>query len=336
MMMDVRESAGSDDFEVGHGLKAAVLMGGVSRERDVSLESGSCVAQALRDAGLEVVVSDIRPDNLGILEDDSIDVFFIALHGEFGEDGRLQRILENRRLIYTGSGPEASRLAFDKIAGKRAFTEAGVPTPAAIEFASDADGRDLEKQLKSLAGRYVVKPLRQGSTIGVSIVDDVAAAVETAHRCREEFGDCMVEQYIAGRELSVGMLGELSLPVVEIRAEGGFYDYHAKYLDDNTEYLFDTIDSEKLVADIHRAARACFNALRCRHFGRVDFILGSDGVPYALEVNTIPGLTGYSLLPRAAAKIGLSMSGLCLEVVKMATKDQRPEQMVNPAVDNRE
>ena len=147
--MDVRESAGSDDFEVGHGLKAAVLMGGVSRERDVSLESGSCVAQALRDAGLEVVVSDIRPDNLGILEDDSIDVFFIALHGEFGEDGRLQRILENRRLIYTGSGPEASRLAFDKIAGKRAFTEAGVPTPAAIEFASDADGRDLEKQLKA-------------------------------------------------------------------------------------------------------------------------------------------------------------------------------------------
>lgn len=335
-MMCDRLLEGSDDFEISHRLKVAVLTGGVSRERDVSLESGSCVAQALRDAGLEVVVSDIRPDNLCILEDDSIDVFFIALHGEFGEDGRLQRILENRRLIYSGSGPEASMLAFDKMGGKRAFSEAGIATPAAIEFASDADGRDLEKQLQSFAGGYVVKPLRQGSTIGVSIFDDAASAVEAAHRCREEFGGCMVEQYIAGRELSVGILGERSLPVIEIRAAGGFYDYRAKYLDDNTEYLFDTIDSEKLLADIHRAARACFNALRCRHFGRVDFILGGDGVPYALEVNTIPGLTGHSLLPMAAAKIGLSMSGLCLEIVKMTLKDQRPEQMVKPAVDDRE
>lgn len=335
-MMGVGECADSDGFEISRNLKVAVLTGGVSRERDVSLESGSCVAQALRDAGLQVVTSDIRPDNLGILQDDSIDVFFIALHGEFGEDGRLQQILENRQLIYTGSGPEASRRAFDKMAGKRAFTEAGVATPAAIEFAADADGRDLEKQLKNFAGSYVVKPLRQGSTIGVSIVDEAAAAIKAAHRCREEFGDCMVEQYIAGRELSVGILGERSLPVIEIRAAGGFYDYHAKYKDDNTEYLFDTIDGEKLAADIHTAALACFNALRCRHFGRVDFILGGDGVPYALEVNTVPGLTGHSLLPMAAAKIGLSMSGLCLEVVKMAMKDQRPEQMVKPAVDDRE
>jgi len=335
-MMGNRQSAGSDDFEISRRLKVAVLAGGPSRERDVSMESGRCVAKALRDAGLEVVLSDIHPDNLGILEDDSIDVFFIALHGEFGEDGRLQKILDSRRLIYTGSGPEASRRAFDKMAGKRAFTEAGVATPAAIEFAADADGRDLEKQLRNFAESFVVKPLRQGSTIGVSIVDDITAAVETAHRCREEFGDCMVEQYIAGREITVGILGERSLPVIEIRAAGGFYDYHAKYKDDNTEYLFDTIGSEKLAADIHTAALACFNALRCRHFGRVDFILGGDGVPYALEVNTIPGLTGHSLLPMAAAKIGLSMSGLCLEVVKMALKDQRPEQMVKPAVDDRE
>lgn len=330
--MGVASSANVESSDIGNDVKVAVLMGGVSRERDVSLASGRFVAQALREAGAVVVASDIGPDNPDILEDDSIDVFFIALHGGFGEDGRLQQILESRRLVYTGSGPEASRLAFDKMASKRAFAEAGVVTPAAVEFVSGDNDREIRRRLRGFAGGYVVKPVREGSTIGVSIVDDAGSAVEAARRCFDKFGDCMIEEYIQGRELTVGILGGQVLPIVEICAKSGFYDYHAKYLDDETEYLFNTIDSARLRADISKAALDCFNALGCRHFGRVDFILGNDGAAYALEVNTIPGLTSHSLLPKAAAKVGLSMSDLCVRIVKLALAGRRAEHPVNPAM----
>ncbi len=330
--MGAASSANVESSDIGNDVKVAVLMGGVSRERDVSLASGRFVAQALREATVEVVTSDIGPDNPGILEDDSIDVFFIALHGRFGEDGRLQQILESRGLVYTGSGPEASRLAFDKMATKKVFTDSGVVTPAAVEFTPDILKSDIRHRLDDFGGRYVIKPIREGSTIGVSIVDDAGSAVEAARRCFDKFGDCMIEEYIQGRELTVGILDGQVLPIVEIRARSGFYDYHAKYLDDETEYLFDTIGSARLRADISRAALDCFNALGCRHFGRVDFILGNNGAAYALEVNTIPGLTSHSLLPKAAAKTGLSMSELCVRIVKLALAGRRAEHPVNPAM----
>lgn len=299
-------------------LKVAVLMGGVGEERDISIQSGLCVAQALKKAGLNVVSADIRPDNMSVLEDSGIDVFFIALHGGFGEDGQLQQILEDKGLIYTGSGPIASRLAFDKMASKKAFAQAGVLAPVAIEFNPNADPAELEKQLEQFADRYVVKPIRQGSTIGVTIADDPNSAIMQAQKCLTQFGDCMIEEYIAGREITVGILKNQTLPIIEIRSKSGFYDYHAKYLDEQTEFLFDTINDSTLTEKIKAAALGCFNALGCRHFARVDFRLGNDTNPYALEVNTIPGFTTHSLLPRAAAKTGLSMSDLCMKIIEAA------------------
>jgi D-alanine-D-alanine ligase len=299
-------------------LKVAVLMGGISEERDISIQSGSCVAQALKEAGLDVVTSDIKPDSLDILQDDSIDVFFIALHGKFGEDGQLQQIMEDKSLCYTGSGPAASRLAFDKLAAKDRFIKAGVTTPKVIKFDGQAKTEHLEEQLSRLGKRYVVKPVTQGSTIGVSIVDDPTSAIAAGRECLSKFGDCMIEEYIAGRELSVGVLLHQALPIIEIKSRTGFYDYHAKYIDNQTEFLFDTIGDPELSAKIEATALNCFDALGCRHFARVDFILSNDGVAYVLEVNTIPGLTTHSLIPKAAAKIGLSMSDLCVKIIEAA------------------
>ncbi len=324
-------------------------MGGVSRERDVSIESGRCVAEAMKQAGVNVVVADVKPDQLDVLEDKSIDVFFIALHGTWGEDGTLQEILESKGLVYTGSGPQASRLAFDKWESKKYFIKAGVPTPEAIRFKpelknldsrlrgndkgdfrgndkGDFRGNDNWKDkakdgFRQFGERYVVKPLHEGSTFGISIADNAEQAVTAAKKCAAEFGDCMIEKFISGREITVSVLGKDALPILEIRARGGFYDYQAKYLDDKTEYLFDTINNPALAARIQKSAIDCFNALGCRGSARVDFILGDNGIPYVLEINNVPGMTSHSLLPKAAAKAGISMSQLCLRIVEMALAD---------------
>ena len=304
-------------------MKVAVLRGGVGREREVSLESGRCVAEALRQGGLEVVTSDIRPDDMQILDRKDIDVFFLALHGEFGEDGQLQQVFEDRGLVYTGCGPAASRLAFDKIASKKLFAAAGVSVAAHVEFGPGADPAELDRQLKGLGERFVVKPIRQGSSVGVHVVKTRAEAVAAAGKVRDEFGDCMVESFVVGREVTVGVLGRQTLPIIEIRSRTEFYDYHAKYIDDRTEYLFDTIEDERVRARVAEAALACFDVLGGRDFSRVDFIVSGDGTPYALEVNTIPGFTTHSLLPKAAAKVGIPMSELCVQIVRTAALERK-------------
>jgi len=296
-------------------------MGGIGQERDISIQSGSCAANALREAGLDVVTADIGPDNMDILEGADIDVFFIALHGKFGEDGQLQQILEDKSLVYTGSGPAASKLAFDKMASKKTFVKAGINVPAAIELDRNTKFKQLEKQLKQLAEKYVIKPIRQGSSVGISIVTGVDKAVTAARKCLSEFGDCMIEEFIPGREVTVGILEDRALPIIEIKSKTGFYDYQAKYVDERTEFLFDTIEPA-LAVKIEAAAIDCFNALSCRGFARVDFILGDDEKAYALEVNTIPGFTTHSLLPKAAARAGVSMSQLCVKVVEAALKNK--------------
>ena len=181
-------------------------MGGIGQEREVSLQSGACVADALRQAGVDVIAADITPDDMAVLDNKSIDVFFIALHGKFGEDGQLQQILEDKSLVYTGSGPVASRTAFDKIASKRAFESAGVKTAPMIEITSKTDFSKLAGEIKKLGKKYVVKPVRQGSSVGVSILDDAEAAAKAAQKCLADYGDSMVEKFIAGRELTVGVL----------------------------------------------------------------------------------------------------------------------------------
>lgn len=299
-------------------LKIAVLAGGIGTEREISIQSGKCVAEALKQAGFEVVTSDIRPDCLDILDDESIDVFFPALHGEYGEDGRIQKILEDRSLIFTGSGSVSSELAFDKIASKKLFDDAGITTPAAVEFGPDMEIRSLEEQLGNFTGGYVVKPVKQGSSVGISIVSSGSEAIKAATETLDEFGDCMIEEFIAGREVTVGILDGRALPIIEVRPRVGFYDYHAKYIDDHTEYLFDTITDPAVAADVAKTAIDCFKTLGCRHFARVDFVLKNDRIAYVLEINTIPGFTSHSLLPKAAARAGISMSDLCSRIVESA------------------
>ena len=299
-------------------LKIAVLTGGIGSERDISIQSGQCISQALIAGGFDVVTADIQPDNLDILDDNSIDVFFPALHGEFGEDGRLQQILQDKSLVYTGSGPAASKLAFDKMVSKDFFAEVGVATPAAIEFNADSDIEQLEIQLKYFENGYVVKPIREGSSVGVRIITDIQEVISAAEQTLKEFGDCMIEQFIPGKEITVGILEEQTLPIIEIRTKAGFYDYQAKYIDEQTQYLFDTITQPALITKIEQEAMDCFRALGCRHFARVDFILSDEPIAYVLEVNTIPGFTTHSLLPKAAAKAGLTMSDLCSKIVAAA------------------
>ena len=207
-------------------------------------------------------------------------------------------------------------MAFDKIASKKAFAEAGVPTPPAIEFDINTNTHELEKQLRRFADKYVVKPIRQGSSVGISIVSESHRAITAAQKTLSEFGDCMIEEYVAGREITVGILQGRALPIIEIKSKTGFYDYEAKYIDEKTEFLFDTIDDPALTDKIAAAALDCFDTLGCRHFARADFILSNDGTPYVLEVNTIPGFTNHSLLPMASAKIRRSMSQLCTKIIE--------------------
>ena len=294
--------------------KVAVLMGGIGREREVSLQSGACVLEALTGAGLETRAWDTTPDTLQILDDDTIDVFFIALHGEFGEDGGIQALLEERGRVYTGSRPDVCKHTFHKMATKASVAEAGLLTPRAVAFQPGHTNAQL-----LIHDRVVVKPICQGSSVGVHIVDrscDVAALCEQVFA---EFGDCMVEEFIAGRELTVGVLNDRALPVIEIRPQTDYYDYHAKYVDEGTQYLFDTVDPA-LAAALQQDAVTCWKRLGLRHMARIDYILSDDSQAYILEVNTIPGLTSHSLLPKAAARVGLSLGELCCEIIDAACR----------------
>jgi len=301
----------------------AVLAGGIGSERQISIESGRFVEQGLKQAGVDVVTADITPEQTAILQDNSIDVFFVALHGQFGEDGQLQQMLEDKSLCYTSSGPETCRLAFDKMAAKKLFSQAAVPTPAAYEMHADTDITQLGDQLGRLGEKFVVKPVRQGSSIGVSISDSPMQAIELGRKCLAQFGSCMIEQFIAGRDITVGILDGSALPIIEIRPKEQFYNYKAKYHDEQTQFLFDTISDQTLSAQVQAQALNCFHVLGCRYMARVDFIVTARGQVYALELNTIPGLTSHSLLPKAAAKAGYSMSRLCLSVIEAAARDRK-------------
>jgi D-alanine-D-alanine ligase len=204
------------------------------------------------------------------------------------------------------------------MASKMIFEDGGISTPSAIEFDSETNIELLEEQLLNLANKYVIKPIRQGSSVGVSIVSTPQEAIEIARQTHSEFGDCMIEEFVPGKELTVGILNGQALPIIEVRVKSNFYDYNAKYLDEQTEYLFDTVTDTTIASNLSRAAIDCFNALGCRHFARVDFLLENDRITYVLEANTIPGFTSHSLLPKAAAKAGFSMSDLCSDIVEAA------------------
>jgi D-alanine-D-alanine ligase len=306
--------------------KVAVLTGGIGTEREISLLSGQNVYQALQKTGLEVVFFDITPDHMSILDDESIDIFFLILHGQFGEDGRLQAVLEKRNLCFTGSGSKASQQAMDKVLSKKLFARAGVAVPKCYaSFDQFMDGGQLNHCLPAADGKWVVKPIRHGSSVGVRITDTREKTITAAKDCFETYHECMIEEYILGREFTVGILNQEALPILEIHSQEEFYDYHAKYVSDKTKYLFDTIEDRNLIKKLQQQAQACFLSLQCRHWGRVDFIVNPEGIPYVLEVNTLPGFTSHSLLPMAAAKTGLSADQLCLKILQAAWQDFQPK-----------
>ena len=294
--------------------KIAVLMGGPGSERDVSLATGRGVSKALRSAGMDVIDVDVRDENFPLPKD--VDVAFNCIHGTFGEDGQLQKILEDRGLAYTGDGVEESRTAFDKILSKQKFLEHKVATPESEVIEAG--------QRPKMSVPLVVKPARQGSTVGIVIVkkeDELDSALKEAAKYDRKL---LVEKFVSGRELTIGILGDQALPILEIIPKGGFYDFNTKYpflnpqAGASAEHVCPANVDAGLTKKIQELALRAFRALGLVVYGRVDVLLSEAGEPFVLEVNTIPGMTEASLLPEAAAAAGISYVDLCLRIIELS------------------
>jgi D-alanine-D-alanine ligase len=298
-------------------LKIAVLAGGPGSEREVSLRSGTAAQKALAGAGFpaELVVIDAA-----LPEPFEYDAAFLALHGRFGEDGTLQKILEDRGIPYTGSPADASFNAFDKILSKSLFIAHAVPTAGFTTVGKGDDMFARNSAASEVGFPLVVKPAREGSSVGISIVRDRAgldAAFESAFRYDSRV---LVEEFIQGRELTVGILDNRALPLIEMKPKREFFDFEAKYVDTGTQYLIKPELPEIVERAVAQAAVSAHRALRCEHFSRVDVIYHEKRGPMVLEVNTLPGLTERSLLPKAAGAIGIGYADLCETMLRLGLK----------------
>jgi len=295
--------------------RIGVLMGGLSAEREVSLRTGNAVLAALTAEGFDVVAIDAGPDLPGKLRELDIELAFVALHGRFGEDGTVQGLLEIMEIPYTGSGVLASSLAMDKVMTKQLLLQNGIPTPG---FVALRKGENLEMCARSWE-RFpaVVKPAREGSTIGVSIVRDCTQLI-AGLQCALQYDELvLVEDYVEGAELTVAVLNGEALPVIQIVPQSGFYDFQSKYTVGQTEYLLPAPIDAELYLRVQQAAQAACQTLGCRGAARVDFMVrGSDY--FTLEVNTIPGMTETSLLPKSAAAAGIGFTELVLKIAEDA------------------
>ena len=307
-------------------MRISVLLGGDSAEREVSLSSGRRVAAALRERGHEVTEVDPSPDPLAALEQlRGTEVVWLALHGGTGEDGTIQALFDLARIPYTGSGVLASALAMDKDLSKHLFRVAGVPTADWwMVRAGDAPGwQSLEyaqRALATLGSPIIVKPSKQGSTVGLALVkaaQELASAITEAFRYDDEV---MLEAYVPGRELTVGVLGDLPLPVGEIIPKHEIYDYECKYVAGMAEELFPAPLPDALRDETQRLAMAAYRALKLRGCARIDFRLHPDGGLFCLEANTLPGMTATSLVPQAALAAGISFPELCERIALDAVR----------------
>ena len=288
--------------------RIAVMYGGPSNERAVSISSGTAVSKALKGKGYDVV--DLDLPGREIFLPSGIEAVFIAMHGTFGEDGELQAVLAKKGVPYTGSGPESSRASFDKIISKKIFERAGINCPR-YEILKNGQKRTLPLPA-------VVKPPREGSSVGLTCVKSESewpAALKKAFAIDKE---ALVESFIEGRELTVGVVGDQVLPVIEIRPKGGVYDYEHKYTKGMTEYLCPAPITAKQMRQCQELGWKTFEALGCRGMGRVDIRLSPDSVPFVLEMNTIPGFTETSLLPKAAKAVGIEFGDLCEKILNLA------------------
>jgi D-alanine-D-alanine ligase len=300
--------------------KVGVLFGGRSAEREISIMSGTGVLEALKSKGIDAHGFDPAERSLADLAAEKFDRVFIALHGRYGEDGSLQGALEQLGIPYTGSGVMASAVAMDKITTKKIWLQHGLPTPKYAVLTADTD---VSQAAAGMDLPLFVKPPHEGSTIGITKVtaaSDLKAAYELAARFDEEV---LVEEFVDGRELTVAVLGRgktaRALPVVEIVAPQGNYDYQNKYFTDDTKYYCPAQIDAATTAEIQRIAVEAFNAIGCEGWARVDVLLrASDNKPFLLEANTSPGMTGHSLVPMAGRAIGLEYADLCVEILRSA------------------
>ncbi|CAN5504617.1 D-alanine--D-alanine ligase [soil metagenome] len=303
------------------GNKIAVLMGGPGSERKVSLATGAGVAQALRSLGANVTEVDVADADF-ILPNDT-ELAFIAVHGTFGEDGQLQQVLEDRGVPYTGENVEGSLLAFDKIASKQKFSQHGVATPTwEIIHAGETPTPPLP---------YVIKAPREGSTVGVYIVkEESAVGTDLAEASRFD-DELLIEQFIPGRELTIGVLGDLALPVLEIIPKSGFYDFNDKYPFLNpqggggAQHVCPAQIPNDLAGKIQDLALLATQSLGLKVYSRVDIMLSPQNEPSVLELNTIPGMTETSLLPDAAAVAGISYPELCVRIIELSLAARPPK-----------
>jgi len=307
-------------------IKIGVLAGGVSSERKISFLSGEAVFKALSVNHKNVVFIDISSSKeqeiKKLIKASNIDVAFIALHGEFGEDGGIQAILEDLDIPYTGSCPKASFLAMNKELAKDIFLKKGIPTPKYLVYT----GKDAS--FDDISYPVVIKPTLSGSSLGISIVQAVSyldKALDLAFSCNDKI---LCENYINGRELSVGILDNKPLSVVEIVPKQGYYDFNAKYTDGEADFVYPASLGERIYRRVQEIALLAHEALGCRHFSRVDMRLGEDNIPYVLEINSIPGLTSHSLLPLCAKASGISFEKLILEMIRLALYGKKEAQKV--------
>lgn len=305
----------------------AVLCGGMSPERDVSLQTGAAICEALKQLGYRVCSIDVTPKVTEQLRSRGIEVAFLALHGPYGEDGTIQGLLEIMGIPYTGSGVLASAVAMNKAATKKMLRYHGLPTP---DFQTVIPGAPRSSAPIGIALPCVVKPAEGGSTIGISIVhtvDELDRALEHAGRYDREI---LIEQYIKGREITAAVLDGEALPLIEIRPRSGFYDYQAKYHSGGTtQYIIDPELPRDMGAGIQDLACAAYQAIGCSGAARIDFILEDDGRPFILEINTIPGMTASSLLPKAAQYAGIDFGTLVERILWGARLHKRPHNSVH-------
>lgn len=294
-------------------------MGGLSPEREVSLTSGQEIFNALKSKGLNATMIDVDHNIGAALAERKIDLACIALHGTFGEDGTIQGILEYLKIPYTGSGVLASAVAYNKVVSKEIFMERGIPTAPYQVIPAE----DRSRIMRKLDFPVVVKPSDQGSSIGVSIVRSESKWETALDRAFDVSEEVLVEKYIAGKLLAVGMNGPQPMPIVEIIPKSGFYDYEAKYTAGKTDYVCPAELTPEAVDRCNDTAVRVFKALKGRGFPRVDLILDENGTPFVLEMNTIPGMTPTSLLPMAARKAGLEFDELVIEILKRARLDTK-------------
>ncbi|WBS03993.1 D-alanine--D-alanine ligase [Pseudoduganella sp. SL102] len=300
--------------------KVGVLFGGRSAERDVSIMSGGGVLEALCSQGIDAHPFDPGQRSLAELAAEKFDRVFIALHGRYGEDGTLQGALELLGIPYTGSGVMASSVAMDKITTKILWLKAGLPTP---DFAVLDDGADLAAVAAQLGLPLIVKPPHEGSSIGFSKVDAVGQFQAAYDKCAPLDDSVLAESFVSGREFTVAVLGAgagaRALPVVEIVAPKGNYDYQNKYFTDDVQYFCPPQLDEAIQAEMRRIAVEAYRTLGCEGWARVDVLLrDSDNQPYLLEANTSPGMTSHSLVPMAARAEGMSYEALCVEILRTA------------------